>query len=195
MGKEVMVERSKGIYPYERIFNSALNRLQSSSDINQSDKTCILKLVEHLLAKGVSKLRTVKYINHLIVLARMANKPLELLGREDVEELVRRINMASYTDHTKHDYKVILKKFFQWMRGFSEEEHEYPDEVKWIKTAFRNKRLLPEALLSTEELKLLVEATENPRDRALILTHYESGCARAQHPLFQSTAINREATG
>jgi hypothetical protein len=36
--------------------------------------------------------------------------------------------------------------------------------------------VLPEALLTGEELKKLAEATENPRDRALILTHYESGC-------------------
>jgi hypothetical protein len=36
--------------------------------------------------------------------------------------------------------------------------------------------VLPEALLTGEELKKLAEAAENPRDRALILTHYESGC-------------------
>lgn len=35
---------------------------------------------------------------------------------------------------------------------------------------------MPEALLTEEELKKLVEAAENQRDRALILTHYESGC-------------------
>ena len=51
-----------------------------------------------------------------------------------------------------------------------------PEEVRWIKTAFKKKRLLPEALLTGEELKKLAEAAENPRDRALILIHYESGC-------------------
>ena len=106
----------------------------------------------------------------------MAGKPLEQHKREDVEKLIRQINVASYTEHTKHDYKIILKKFYQWLRGCSEEDHEYPEEVKWIKTTLRRRRLLPETLLTTEELKMLVEATENPRDRALILTHYESGC-------------------
>jgi integrase len=40
----------------------------------------------------------------------------------------------------------------------------------------RKKRLLPEALLTVEELKKLAEAAENQKDRAFILTHYELGC-------------------
>jgi integrase len=135
-----------------------------------------MKLVKHLLAKGVSKQRAVKYINHLIVLARIAGKPLGQLDKKDMETLMGRINLSSYTDHTKHDYKIIVKKYFQWLRGCDEDTHEYPEEVRWIKTAFKKKRLLPEALLTEEELKKLVEAAENQRDRALILTHYESGC-------------------
>lgn len=35
---------------------------------------------------------------------------------------------------------------------------------------------MPEALLSAEDLRKLADAAENPRDKALILSHYESGC-------------------
>jgi site-specific recombinase XerD len=115
--------------------------------------------------KGISKQRSVKYINHLIVLARTAGCAMETLDRKGVEALVSRINAANYTEHTKHDYKVILKKYFQWLRKCDEEEQEYPDEVRWIKASFKKKRLVPEALISPEELKKLVEAAENPRDR------------------------------
>ena len=66
-------------------------------------------LVEHLLAKNVSKPRTVKYINHLIVSARRAGKPLGQLNSKDMEALIRRINTSNYTEHTKHDYKIIIK--------------------------------------------------------------------------------------
>ena len=126
--------------------------------------------------RGISRLRVVKYIYLLTVLARMASKPLRQLRRADVEGLVSRINASNYAEETKHSYKVALKKFYQWLRGCNEEEQEYPEEVKWIKTTIRRKRLLPETLLTVEELKTLIEATENPRDRALLLTHYESGC-------------------
>jgi integrase/recombinase XerD len=134
-----------------------------------------MELVEHLLVKGVSKQRSVKYINHLIVLARTARCPLGGLDRKGVEKLVCQINTANYTEHTKHDYKIILKKYFQRLRKCDEEEKEYPEEVRWIKASFKKKRLVPEALISPEDLKKLVEAAENLRDKAFILTHYDGG--------------------
>jgi len=163
-------------YEYDRIFEGAMRRLHSTPDIADADGLSIAKLVKHLLAKGISKQRAVKYVNHLIVFARIAGKPLWQLDRKDMENLISRINDSGYTENTKHDIKIIIKKYFQWLRGCDEGEHEYPEEVRWIKTVLRKRRLLPEALLTAEDLKMLVEATETQRDRAFILTHYESGC-------------------
>ena len=98
---------------YDKVFDGAMKRLQSSSDVSDDDKVSIIELVEHLLAKNVSKQRTVKYINHLIVSTRMASKPLGQLSRKDMETPISHINTADYTDHTKHDYKIIIKKYFQ----------------------------------------------------------------------------------
>jgi len=67
---------------YDRIFEQTLRRLQTTPDISEEDRKCVMKLVEHLLAKGVSKQRAVKYINHLIVLARIAGKPFGNLTRK-----------------------------------------------------------------------------------------------------------------
>ena len=163
----------------DKKFEQALTRLRSKPEISDEDRVSILRLVDYLLAKGVGKPRVVKYINHLIVTARIAKEvtgeTLERLDRKDMEAVVGRINTADYTDHTKHDYKIIIKKYFQWLRGCDEDQHQYPPEVAWIKSTFKNKRLLPEALLSKDELKSLVEAAENQRDRAFILTHFDGG--------------------
>ncbi len=132
-----------GTYQDDRIFESAMRRLESTHDVEDADRISIAKLVEHLLAKGISKQRTVKYINHLTVLARIAEKPLGQLDKKDMENLMSRINESGYAEHTKHGVKIILKKYFQWLRGCDEEEHEYPEEVRWIKTVLRKKRLLP----------------------------------------------------
>jgi flagellar motor component MotA len=103
-----------------------MRRLQSAPDVSDEDKACVAELVEHLLVKGISKQRSVKYVNHLIVLGRTAGCALGKLDRKGVEALVSRINAANHTEHTKHDYKVILKKHFQWLRKCDEEEQEYP---------------------------------------------------------------------
>jgi integrase/recombinase XerD len=152
-----------------------MRRLQEAPDVADADKASIISLVEHLLVKGVSKQRSVKYVNHLIVLARTVGCAMETLDRKGVEALVSRVNAANYTEHTKHDYKVILKKYFQWLRKCDEEEQEYPDEVRWIKTRFKKKRLVPEALIKPEEVAKLAAVADNLRDRAFVLTHYDGG--------------------
>jgi len=131
MGAGVTSNSREEIYHYDRIFNRALKRLYSSTDVCQEDKVNISRMVEHLLAKGVSKGRAVKYIYHLLVLARMVSKPFESLGRRDIQHLVSRISASDYSENTKHDYKIILKKFYQWLRDCNEGEHEYPEEVRW----------------------------------------------------------------
>ncbi|MEM2840717.1 MAG: tyrosine-type recombinase/integrase [Candidatus Bathyarchaeia archaeon] len=163
------------IYGYDRRLEKARKGLEASNSILEDNRKSIMGFIEHILAQGVGKARAAKYIYHLTVLARIAEKPFSLFTRKDVERLVAWINSREYTDHTKHDYRVIVKRFFQWLRG-CDSEGDYPTEVKWIKTSYKGRRLLPESLLTREELERLVSATENPRDRALILTHYESGC-------------------
>jgi integrase/recombinase XerD len=172
-------KKQKPLSKEDQIFERAMKRLKTTPDVMEEDKHCILRLVDHLLAKGVGKSRAVKYINHLIVVARIAVKingePIGQFDRIGIEKVIGRINTRKYTEHTKHDYKIIIKKYFQWLRGCNEDAHEYPLEVAWIKTSFKKKRLLPEALLTEEEFKKLVGATENLRDRAFMLTHYDGG--------------------
>jgi integrase/recombinase XerD len=174
MGSEPTNKTNPYKTKHEKIFQQAIKRLKSDPEILEEERTNILDLVQHLLAKGVGKPRAVKYINHMLVISRN-QKPLRQFDRKDVELLVSKINTSNYTAHTKHDYLIIIKKYFQWLLGFDEDMHEYPPQVRWIKTTLKKKRLLPEALLTGEELRKLVEATENQRDRALILTDYDGG--------------------
>jgi len=64
--------------------------------------------------------------------------------------------------------------FYKWLLGNDE---EFPPVIKWLKPRLKNeKHKLPEELLTVEEVQLLANATTNPRDKALILILYESGC-------------------
>ncbi len=91
--------------------------------------------------------------------------------------------------------KIVLKKFYQWLRGCNEEEHEYPEEVRWIKTRAKIRRLLPQALLTSEEVKELVKAAENPRNKAFIRTHYESGCRIGETLLLRIANVSLDKYG
>lgn len=71
--------------------------------------------------------------------------------------------------------KFRVKKFFQWLYGM--EKGRYPENVRWIelKTVRGDRELTPEDLPTAEEVKRMIECTENARDRSLISLMAESG--------------------
>lgn len=104
----------------------------------------------------------------------MLDTDLSSAERKDLEKLVREIEQRDLSEWTKQSYRVTLKKFYRWLRGGD----DYPDEVKWIRTTMRKGRgsLMPEELLSEEDIKKMIEAAEHPRDKAFVSALYESGC-------------------
>lgn len=71
--------------------------------------------------------------------------------------------------------RLRVKQFFQWL--FDCEKSQYPESVRWIeiKTIRGEKELTPEELPTPQEVKAMIESTENPRDRAMISLMAESG--------------------
>ncbi len=159
------------IHHYERKLNTVLDKINQSS-ISQANKEQLLRFHRDRLSMGLSKPRQYKYMYTLERLAREFKKDFESATKEDVMELVGFFENTNLSAWSKHDYKVVLKIFFRWLRRTD----EYPPEVKWIKTTIRHKHLLPEEVLTEEEVKKLVDAAACLRDKAFILVLYESGC-------------------
>jgi integrase/recombinase XerD len=105
------------IYGIEKIYETTLKRLKTKTDITEEDRKSILEFVDHLLAKNMTKLRVVKYICQMTVVAQIAGKPLASIDKKGMEKIIGQINTANYADNTKHDYKVSIRKYFQWLRG------------------------------------------------------------------------------
>jgi len=171
--KRGFVGTSAEVYEYRKILDKVLSNLKNS-DIREEDKADIQKFYRHLSAEGLSLGRIIKYIVEIQRLARLSTKPLASLTKDDVIDIVQKIeSRQDYSTSTKHDYKLTLKKFFKCLKG----SEEYPDEVSWIKIGSNNRdRILPEELLTEDEVKRMAEVAYTPRDKALILVLYESGC-------------------
>ena len=61
-------------------------------------------------------------------------------------------------------------------QGMKLSRRQYPDEVEWIPTTMKRSRIkLHSEILTVEEVNKIADHTLNPRDRALVLTLYESG--------------------
>lgn len=162
----------------ENKLNNAKDLLKKS-DISAENKDHILMFLEQLSAEDISIGRQSKYLYTLKTLAKLLKKDFSNVTKEDIISIMSKINNSNYADWTKRDFRVVLKRFFKWIRERDGQEFargEYPDEVKWISTGKKkDKKKLPEELLTVEEIKKLSENTNNLRDRSFVLFLYESG--------------------
>ena len=164
--------KSIDIYGNEKRLKTAISTLKESK-LNSEDKKDIKDFIDTMQAQGIKPIRLVKNVYVLKKLGLMKKIPYRKATKQDIIKIIGKIESnKDYAQWTKADFKIVLKRFFKWLKG---NEEVYPEEVKWIKNKEPKNKLLPEELLTEEEIMKLVNAANHPRDKAFIFTLYESG--------------------
>jgi len=125
-----------------------------------------LHFLDHLGALGLSVGRISKYGSHLPPLLRVLPSDLAAVTKTDMEGVVSAINCGNFTEWTKHDKKLTLRKLVQYAKlGSCARDTPWPPEVSWIRLNVKEKnfRVTPEGLLTEEDFSALVKATTNKR--------------------------------
>lgn len=152
---------------------SSIENIKKSS-ISERNKELIFQFKDECFATGLGKLRVLKYLYSTRKLAEWLNIDFDKATKANMKTLVAEIERSSYSENSKHDFEVAIKKFYKWMKGC---ENSYPEEVDWLKTTMKNSKIkIPEDLIMENEVKDLVNAAECERDRAFVFLLYESGC-------------------
>jgi len=170
-----MVARGEKLYGYAGRLRDAFAIIDKAKDVSKRNKKDIHRFADHCTAEGLSLARTVKYVFTLRTLAQLLDKDFEKADKDDIEALMGKIERSErcYSEYTKKDFRICIKKFYRWLRGT---EEGYPPEVKWLKTTLRpDRKKIPQELLTEDDIKKLMDAATTPRDKALIITLYESG--------------------
>lgn len=183
------------IHDFERQDELYLRKLKQLK-ISKRNLDTILKFRDACLLNGMSKARIVRYLRFFIFLFSFFNKDLDKATKEDIEKIVARINAKeSLSLVTKHDCKVIIKRFYKWLKGNDE---EYPLEVKWIKSKIKRheKKLVGDGeLITQEDVDKLIQASECSRDKAFVSLLYESGCRIGEIGSMKVGSVNFDKYG
>lgn len=167
------MRRRIDIHGFEDRLSSAERLIKKSNPVSARNSDLIGHFEDYCFSEGLSKGRITKYVLTLRKIAEQLKEDFDRADRDNIESFVNWLERSDYSPWTKHDYKVTVKRFYKWLKGT---EDDYPPEVKWIKTTLKKKDvLLPNQLLTEEEVQKLVDAADNPRNKAFIITTYESG--------------------
>ena len=126
-------------------------------------------------SEGLSVCKIERYMFDLHKYALMLNKELLEASKDDIKGIVTEIEKKEWSPHTKHTFKIMIRKFYKSIEG-PEEKGVYPERIRWLHSnvkACQNK--LPEELLTEEEVMKMINCSDSQRDRALISMLYESG--------------------
>ncbi len=160
-------------YDFRKLAANAVTNLENDDSVLPANRKEILNFQRHIAAEGLGFARQSKYVCMLRHVFAGCRKPAAKWTKRDVEDFVNRIEAADYSSWTKHDYRVVLKRFFRWLRG----TEDYPPEVRALRIGARcMTRKLPEEMLTEEEVGRMVSACQSFRDAAFLACLYETGC-------------------
>jgi site-specific recombinase XerD len=163
------------IHNHRKVVEYELQQIEKD-EIPREEKVNLKKYYKELLAKGISYGRIAKYLRSIRKLSQMLRKPFSKATKEDFIELVAKIEKnPKWTEWTKHDFKVVLRRYYRWLKGLSDKD-PFPEEVRWISINVRNaNNKLPKDILTFEEVQKIAQVAYNKRDKAFVITLFESG--------------------
>jgi site-specific recombinase XerD/phage FluMu protein Com len=142
-------------------------------NISNINKKHISDFINDQAAQGNSKARQAKYLSILGQIGQKIKIDFKKATKQDIRKLQSWINNSNMSNWTKHDYLLTIKVFYKFLYQKSKGYPDIVDDINPLKA--RGKKKLPRNLLTFEDIKKLSENTHNPRDRALIITLYETG--------------------
>lgn len=143
-----------------------------SNSLGEENSQIVLRFYKQITAEGIGIARRIKYLATLRRISSLLDKPFSRITKDDIIDFVAKIEQKDYSEWTKHDYKMILKRFFKWFRGC---EEEYPEEVRWIKVHNNIPNTLKKTdLLTVGDIEIIANSASNLRDKAFIWVYFES---------------------
>lgn len=148
-------------------------------NIPEYNQKTILEYDDLLSAKGKKDITRSKYILTLCYLSSRMRKPFKKMTEQDLIKFVSWIehNPRFKSPSTKNRYKQCLLTFMRWIHKLK--KGKTPDCLDFLEFSVEKPRNI-EDVLTWEDINKMIKVADNPRDRALIVTLFESGVRRGE---------------
>lgn len=156
---------AKNLYKKEETFHRAAEKYIYK--LFPADVEDVLRFYGDLQADSYSLSRIDKYLVTLVSISRRLSKPFKTATKKDIKNFVIELEKSDYSDWTKHDQKLILRRYMRWLKKGK--------TVDWIKIKQPKNGQLPEETLSEGDIKAIASSAYTTRDKAFVLALYESG--------------------
>ncbi len=183
------------IHDNARRMQRQLEMIKEHAEISAMNKKTAFEFSDYLLSEGIGASKITRYLSDIKKLCLMLGKPLKQAREGDLRKVVGRIEQSELAAESKKAFKVLVRKLYRFIKG-CKKKGQYPPEVDWISIAIPvSKKKLPEELLTEEEVKKVIRACSNIRDKAFISLLAESGARISEIGTMQVKHVSFEKYG
>jgi site-specific recombinase XerD len=164
------MSRAELIYPLRKRIDQELAK--AGKDPHNSEMITRYYKVRSSEAQPATVLTDLIRLNKI---SPILGKPFEQATRQDIENLIFRIDQLGNAPRTINKCREIIRNLYRWMNGLP--KGQYPDMVRWI-----SMKKVPPVAVTAEDLipyDLCVKISEQAvcmRDRALFKCKLDAGC-------------------
>jgi integrase/ribosomal protein L40E len=163
---------------YEEVqprFEKLMKEVLSDKKLTAGSISLIKEHIAFMQALGRDTKTAIKHLYCIKIFLKFTEGRIDFKNatRKDIQKIMAKIESSDYSPETKRDVRAVVKGF--WKHAFGEDEF-YPEPVRWIRTTQKRKdRIMPEQILSEEDILKMLDTANNARDKAIIATLFDAG--------------------
>lgn len=179
------VRESTSFYKFHDTFtgDGVLKKAVDRHTITENESKIIREFItERKVTGSIGKARHIAIVYNLLVWKRFLKVEFQNATVSGIYQAIEDLKSATnsrgrkFKQNTIRDYILILKHLCLWMI-----ENNYctlpKDKIKKVKPPQKDfNTTSPDEILGMDEIKTMVEKCTSVRDRAMLMTLYESGC-------------------
>lgn len=179
MGGDVPLMSVGDIHNREGRIASTTSKIKESDYISDHNRQLLLDFKAYLEAEDLSQDRIARYLYNWYQLLEKIDWPLDQVEKDQLIELVGKINQDKIRDkelspYTKMEYKKAIRKFYVHFWESKEPDFDGEQLCDFFTLTVNTKDLDPERLPNPQTVRKLVYAASCKRDKAFIMTLWSS---------------------
>jgi len=153
-----------------------INKIKT--DLEGTDQTDLLKLVEVMQDKERASLWILRCITALITIRRQLGKSFRNATKDEIRQFLKWMEQKNYKPSSNEKFRQILKLFYKTVYGNGD---SYPEQVKFFSTRVRKELYFTPRYLDTreyleeEQVIKLIESAPTLQKKAFLACMYECG--------------------
>lgn len=169
-----------------------------NAELEDPDKTDVLKLIEHMQDRERAILWITRCITALLLMRKQLGKPFRHASKDDIRNILKWMEQKGYKASTNEKFRQVLKLYYKIVYGNNE---YYPEQIKWFSVQLGKEKGGKESsmdmaeYLEENEVQKLIDSAPTLQKKTFLACMYESGARPEEFLRLTSSDLRVDSDG